>query len=587
MKEVDVAAEIVDGPETLKNLRGLLNWRRNVPPQIVFSLGDQLMGLPTPVSRMLASVAVFLIVALGLLVPNIWAADAGVSKVAAAADQLLAEEIVVDEAAEAADDETFLRRLSLDLVGDQPTPQEITAFALDTSPDKRDRAINRLLDRPQFGQNWARYWRDVILARRSDDRALFLAGNSVTVFLTEQFNKSAGWDNIAEAFVTATGDVRQDGRTALIMAQEGKAAETAAEVSRIFLGIQIQCAQCHDHPYDNWSREQFHELAAFFPRTVVRPKLNSTTRTFEVTSFDRSVGRRPRNENASLEHYMPNLEDPSAKGKLMEPVFFATGEKLDTGNSDLKRRETLAAWMTGPENPWFAKAYVNRIWSELVGRGFYEPVDDMGPERKCLAPGALDYLAAEFANADYDVKWLFQVITSTDAYQRKSRSRSEAAKSPLTSNCPQPLRADQLYNVLTSALGITERASSLTYSGGPRARTDNIRTQFNLNFGYDPSLSRDDVAASIPQVLVMMNSPQLANAINGRSPRTMLGKLLADEKDNELVATELYLRCLGRQPSDQELKTCLGYVGTTGDRVEAFEDILWSLINSAEFRNRK
>jgi len=103
----------------------------------------------------------------------------------------------------------------------------------------------------------------------------------------------------------------------------------------------------------------------------------------------------------------------------------------------------------------------------------------MGPERKCLAPGTLDYLAAEFTNADYDVKWLFQVITSTDAYQRKSRSRSEAAKAPLTSNCPQPLRADQLYNVLTSALGITERASSLAYSGGPRARTDNIRTQFN------------------------------------------------------------------------------------------------------------
>jgi hypothetical protein len=528
-----------------------------------------------------------LTIALGLFVPTLAAADVDGTKVASQVDQKLAEEIAIDKAAKVTADETFLRRIAFDLVGELPTPQEVTAFVLDASDDKRDRAIDRLLARPQFGQNWARYWRDVILARRADDRALFLVGNSVTVYLTEQFNKGAQWDKVAKSFVTATGDVRQDGSTALIMAQEGKAPETAAEVSRIFLGIQIQCAQCHDHPYDDWSREQFHELAAFFPRTAVRPKLNSTTRTFEVGSFDRSFGRRPRNQNASLEHYMPDLEDPSAKGKLMTPVFFATGEKLKTGNTDLERRETLAKWITGPANPWFAKAYVNRMWSELVGRGFYEPVDDMGPERKCLAPKTLEYLAEQFIKADYDVKWLFRVITTTDAYQRRSRSRYEASKYPLASNCPQPLRADQLYNALTAAVGIAERASGPGYFGGPRARIDNTRTQFNLNFGFDPSLSRDEVAASIPQVLTMMNSPQLAGAINGRSPRTMLGKLLADEKDNELVATDLYLRCLARQPTEREMKTCLGYVKTTDNRVEAFEDILWSLINSAEFRNRK
>ena len=180
----------------------------------------------------------------------------------------------------------------LDIVGDIPTPEHVTAFLLDPAKDKRERVVRELLANPQYGQNWARYWRDVILSRRLEDRAAIVA-NPLVVALTEKFNENESWDKIAAEFITATGDVRENGATAIHMAQDGRTEETTAEMSRIFLGIQIQCCQCHDHPYDRWKREQFHELAAFFPRIAVRPVQSPTRRSFEVVADDRPELRPP------------------------------------------------------------------------------------------------------------------------------------------------------------------------------------------------------------------------------------------------------------------------------------------------------
>jgi hypothetical protein len=174
-------------------------------------------------------------------------------------------------------DETFLRRISLDIVGRNPTPVEILDFVLDVDPEKRSKTVARLLDDPRYGENWAGYWRDAIMYRRSEDRAL-LASAALEGFLKEQFNRNAPWSEIVAAFITAEGDVREEGATGLIMAQGGKPEETTAEVARLFLGIQIQCAQCHDHPTDRWKRDEFHQLTAFFPRVAVRPKRDGEQR---------------------------------------------------------------------------------------------------------------------------------------------------------------------------------------------------------------------------------------------------------------------------------------------------------------------
>ena len=509
---------------------------------------------------------------------------------AAKVDRLLGEEVLspASEVAPRVDDETFLRRVWLDLVGDLPTPEHITAFTLDPAPGKRTAVVERLLSDPQYGQNWARYWRDVILYRRTEDRALIVA-NPLVVDLTTALNQGTTWDKLARRFITATGNVREEGCTAIVVAQNGRTEEITAEMSRIFLGVQIQCAQCHDHPYDEWTREQFHELAAFFPRVAMRRLQSTTPRSFVVVADDYARPRPRKNNNGrrgTAEHFMPDLANPRAPGTLMKPTFFLTGQTLEFGTQDATRRETLADWMIA--SPWFSKAMVNRIWAEMVGEGFYEPIDDIGPERTCTAPRTLEYLAEQFVISGYDVKWLFRTIAATEVYQRESRSRGQAGSGSFAASRPQRLRSDVLYNAVTSALEYHPAQQSDRRRGNrPPGANRGPRGRFQQTFGYDPSTARNEIAGSIPQALAMMNGREIQRQINGRNARTMLGRLLRDEEDNKRVVVDLYLHSLAREPSDAELKTCLLHVRRVRDRQEAFEDVLWALLNSAEFLHRR
>ena len=515
--------------------------------------------------------------------------------VAARADELLASETGATSGkvkpAAVADDEIFLRRVTLDLHGRLPNVAEITAFSLDPSADKRTVVVKKLLADPRYGENWSRYWRDVIMYRATEQRAQLIAG-VLTDYLRDSINSNKPWSEVATDFITAKGDGLEQGETALIIAQEGKPEETVAEISRIFLGVQIQCAQCHDHPTDRWKREQFHELAAFFPRVSSRVILTPDNRSITVAVAE--FGNEPieRNGNrvrGSAEHRMPDLKDPAARGTLMTPVLFATGDRLNGSKSDAERRGTLAQWITKPENPYFAKALVNRLWSELVGEGFYEPVDDIGPDRTCDAPQTLEHLATAFAATNYDVKWLFETIMATQSYQRASRSRRTPDQPAFTANVPQRLRADQLYDNVLAALGSREP----TFFGGPAMAGPGARfnrgprQSFAAVFGYDPSERRDEVSGTIPQALTMMNSPLFSGLINARSSRTALGKMLAEIKDDKALISELYLRTLAREPSQKEIDTCLAHIASVKDRADAFEDIHWSLLNSTEFLYRR
>ncbi len=520
-----------------------------------------------------------------------------VAKTAARIDELLAADHYGDAEPDGqssqpeplVDDATYLRRVSLDVIGKLPSPEQITQFALDPSADKRSKTVEKLLTNPHYGQNWSRYWRDVIYMRRSDERALF-GQNATTAFLTQEFNKGTDWAEIARKFITAKGDISKNGECGIILAQMADPSNVTAEVSRIFMGVQIQCAQCHNHPFDRWKREQFHEMAAFFPRIAVRPSFQMGGRSFEVISLRRPVGKRSPadTEGAKLEHYMPDLENPEAEGTLMTPIFYATTQKLSLGASDEDRREKLAAWMTARGNHWFDKAFVNRMWGEMVGHGFQEPLDDLGPDRKPLAAKTFEFLSREFASSDYDHKWLVRVIAATKMYQRVSRPRHDTSDDQFAASCTQRLRGDQLFNALTSALGIDE-AELERRRGGPknalRAAANTPRGQINQTFGYDPSDRRDEIASSIPQALFLMNSPDINRAISAR--RGPLGQLLDKESDNEAVVLELYLRTLAREPKSSEVEKCLEHVRSTGNREAAFEDIQWALINSTEFLYRK
>ena len=539
--------------------------------------------------------ALLLVAGVLSLLPSARAQAAGAKQVAAEVDRRLAEELFTDavELAPTTDDATFLRRVWLDLVGDIPSPEHVTAFLLDPSEDKRDRVIRDLLASEQFGQNWARYWRDVILYRRIEERAV-ISSNALVTMLADDLNAGTGWDEVATRFITSTGDVQANGATAIIMAQEGRTEETTAELSRIFLGIQIQCAQCHDHPWDRWQREEFHELAAFFPRTGLRPVNTATRRSYEVIVNDApNLGRRANSDNANRrgtpEHFMPDLDDPSAEGTKMQPKFFLTGAELPTGTRDAKRRETAAEWMTSSE--WFAKAYVNRMWAELVGEGFYEPVDDIGPDRTPNGGAAMEYLSEQFAANGYNPKWLVRVIVSTEAYQRECRPRRLPNAVPFTANVAQPLRGDQLFNSMLTTLELDEETIRNLVSGSSRGYGQQAtpRVVFNVAFGFDPSESRETITSSIPQALAMMNTRQInaAASAGSRFRPTSLGKLLDAEPDDQLVTSELFLRTLCREPTEQELAQVHAYGESVGNRKETYEDLLWSLLNSTEYAYRK
>lgn len=491
----------------------------------------------------------------------------------------------------ACDDATFLRRATLDLAGRQPTPDEVGAFLADGSAGKRSAAVERLLGDPAWATTWARYFRDVILYRRTDDRALAMA-KPLEAFLTARLEDGAAWDRIAREMITATGKPAEHGETAIIMAQMGETADIAAEVSRVFLGIQIQCAQCHDHFTDRWKREQFHRFAAFFPRIAIapRPRAQGLDR-FEVVSYDaeprRLRGKNPDNpRRGDLEHEMPDKDDPSKPGTVMRPEFFLTAAGVPLGTHDQERRRAAARAITAADNPWFARAIVNRLWAELVGTGFYAGLDDLGPDREPREADLLDRLCRDFVAAGHDLRAIFRAITATPAYQADSHSRDTAEAAAMAS-CPQRLRADQLFTQLLAALDVDEAALPGRGGAAQRPAFGGPRTLFAQVFGYDPSLPREEIVGSIPQALLLMNGPQLARAIDADRRGTALGGLLAAHADDRDAADELYLRVLARHPSPDELRTCLDHVAATGDRAEAFEDVFWALVNGPEFIHRR
>lgn len=570
--------------------------------------------------------------------------------VAAEVDRLIAEELRRSGTAEAGltRDEDFLRRVSFDLAGRLPTPDEVTYFALNPDAHKRAELIDQLLQSDAFAESWARYWRDVIYSRATDMRAR-LSQPAFERWMTGQLKAGTGWDRIATELITATGPVRENGQTALMFAHGGEATEIAAETSRIFLGIQIQCANCHDHPTDQWKREQFHQLAAYFPRVRIRQDPSTSPPTFEVVSADLGGGREflpepdqlfarlDRNRDGKLtreeiaqsqlgpffarvlergdanrdqalslaefkalprpqlsgrggpaEYYMPDLSDPGSRGTLTQPVFFVNQVAAPRGLRDVDRRSELARQLTSPDNPWFARALVNRIWAEMLGRGFYMPVDDLGPERTPEYPEVLQVLSDGFVASGYDLKWLFRAIANTRAYQREIRPHDPSGRTPaFASTTPTRLRADQLYDAILGVLGAGELSAVAGGRGQGFARFPaSPRALFAAVFGFDPSTPQEELTGSVPQALFMMNSPLLNRMIQG-SGGTRLARILRDNAEDRDAVQELYLLVLARQPSERELQISLDYVRETGKRTEAFEDLMWSLLNSSEFLSKR
>ena len=474
-------------------------------------------------------------------------------------------------------DEQFLRRVSLDLIGRQPTPNELATYLLDSSDGKRAAAVERLLASPEFGTNWAGYWSDVIGYRVPPPELTFLDYTLFEKWLGERINQNAPWDETVRIILTATGKVKDSPAATFVGFHNADTTRLAAETARVFMSLQIGCAQCHDHPFDEWKREQFHELAAYFVRASAKMPWNDSG---EIEVKDKGKG----------EYEMPNVADPTKKGTVMVPAFL-TGVKLETGKSDLERRTELALVVAGRDNPWFAKSYVNRVWGRLMGRAFHEPADDMGAGNEPQLREVHQPLTAHFIASGFDAKSLFRVIMNSQAYQQRLVENPSAAEKPYAAGRTTKLRGDEVFQSLVTAIDLpnvtppkTAPTKDIRFPPPPKSTKDVV----SETFGFDPSLRPDDISRTLGQAMLMMNNDQLQAQINAKPDSgTALGKLLASEPDNAKAVQRLFKLVLARAPNEAEAKIALEHVSSQSSRGEAYEDLLWSLINSAEFTTRR
>jgi hypothetical protein len=479
-------------------------------------------------------------------------------------------------------DEQFIRRVTLDLTGELPVPADVTEFVADRAPDKRAKLIDKLLDSEEYARHWARYWRDVIASRFTNRQGVILT-RPFEEWMTQQLQSNQKWDRIAQAMITAEGEARftepyENGAAFFLLGHRGPDAanERASETSRIFLGIQIQCAQCHDHPSDQWKRVQFHQLAAYFARTAERP-VRDGMRLVGLQLVSRPNG----------EHRMPGKEDP--KQTLLTYPCFLDGKAPAKDLGDRERRRALADAVVSPGNFWFAAAFVNRIWGQLEGQAFYQPIDDMGPKKEVLFPEVLTRLTGSLRASHYDIKGLFRDILNTQAYQRQIRlSESSDPHQQLAAANPTRLRPDALWQSLVTVLGRmgAPPGQNRPMGMGPFGQRFGFEFFFQSEFDFDPSTKPDDVEGSISQALLMMNNPTVNQRIQARGTN-LLGRILTAYPQDDDAVRIVYLRTLARKPTDREMQKCKAYIARAGSRAEAFEDILWSLLNSTEFQTKR
>lgn len=473
------------------------------------------------------------------------------------------------------DDITYLRRVSLDLTGRLPDEAAMRHFEADPQADKRAQLVDRLLASEAFAVNWGRYWRDVV-TYHTPSSANYLRWQLFDRWWTDQFKNNRPWNAIVAELVVSTGINDESAPVNYLTALYGNPIEIAATTSRVFLGVQIQCAQCHNAKNEPWKREQFHEFAAFFGRAKLIQHKDVDGRGTPYAIEGRS----------DVQYQMPDKRN-ATRMIDMEPRFL-TGEAVSKDAPDEERRRALAYFITRPENPWFARSYINRMWTALFGWGFYPTVADLGSEEPPAYPHVLGLLEKSWVANGYDIRWLFRTMILTRAYQGQFQPSNVNGQS--IAICPIRLRAEQVFEALHKALGFDENDKSIP-SPAPNSapavqRHAGLRNMVYQNFKEDPSLPQHQVRGTIPQALMMMNS-DLVHRYSAAQGKTLLADLFAQNLTDNQMVDRLYARVLARKPTSEEQMTCQRYVRRLGNRAEAMEDVLWSLLNSTEFLIKK
>ncbi|HEY2412598.1 MAG TPA: DUF1549 domain-containing protein [Pirellulaceae bacterium] len=466
------------------------------------------------------------------------------------------------------DDARYLRRIYLDIAGTLPTPERVREFLLDPSGDKRSRAVDQLLDSPEYAVRWANYWNALLMGRTLESANI--DQNGFKMWLRDEFAKNAKWDEIVTTLITAEGwntnrkpnnvdtspsDLQERYAPAVnwFLKYWMSMPELSSATSKIFLGVQLQCAQCHDHKTEKWTQNDYKQFTAFFVKTW-------------PTYFDKGgvIGttRVEVNEHAFVppitaknEQYLASYKDyVKSTPKLLD------GHEAGTFGS---RRKELAKWITAKDNPYFTKAFVNRMWGLFLGRGFVEPIDDFRPSNPATLPEALETLAADFSAHDYDIRHLIRVVCASKPYNQACQAVDEARKTEpdLWSRYPmKQLEVEVLLEEVLQATGSKEHLAKLSNQGLELIRLSFAR-QFVTQISNDDSSETTNFDETIPRALMMLNGPLFCGTtrtIDGLAEQTLQTKL-SDDRDR---IDQLYLMTLSRLPTDKEAERWLKFVAT-------------------------
>lgn len=458
------------------------------------------------------------------------------------------------------DDAEFLRRVSLDIAGALPSTDEILAFLKSDRADKRAAKIDELLTRPEYAHAYAELWEDILVgydqqSRNDSKKALY------TWLRDEVFVRNMPYDRMVGALLASSGVNTENGPVNFLIKlsrKDGMGAVTmASKASRLFMSTQIQCAQCHDHPFDRFTQEDFYGMVAFFARTKVRKVDSKEPKDTRQELYDAPAGEAAFGEGKAKKNVAPRFLDEIAPPK------------------DLGRREAFVRMLIRPENPNFARSVVNRYWARFFGRGIIEPVDDFSNRFKPSHPELLDRLAKDFISNGYDLAWLIRSIANSRTYQLSSRRPENAAEDRYFSYADtRPLTAEQLFQSLSQALGLVDG------EGVAKNKGDLLR-QFRQRFGDEEMADRGTFQGTIPQALMIMNGP-LANGELGRA-NNRLDKILKQHAAPEERLDRIFLAVLCRRPTGREVSTFLPYLKASGAKKDAYEDVAWVLLNSSEF----
>jgi len=464
-------------------------------------------------------------------------------------------------------DEAFLRRVYLDVLGILPSPEEAARFLDSQAADRRDKLIDELLERDEFATYWSLKWADVMRGNRT---TISLRGvHGLHRYLIAHFAEDRPMSDLAKDILTARGNTFEN--PAASFYRVARTPDEAAEsFGQLFLGVRIGCAKCHNHPFEALTQGDYYGLAAFFARVKLKGKQFGLDD--EVVYLQR---------NGDVQH-------PLTRKNLDPVVFGFTPEKV---GPEEDRRAPLATWLTAPDNRYFARSTVNRLWYHLLGRGIVEPVDDFRDTNPPSHPELLDALAAEFVKGEFKIKPVLRLILRSKTYQlaadapQQSKHAAAAARY-FTHTHVRIITSEQLLDAISSAIGVPDEYPG--YPAGTRAgelAEGSVENHFLMATSRPVRDTACDCAreedADLAGAIHLLNNPNLVKRL--ASAKSRIGLALAAKQPQTQIIEQLYLATLSRRPTPREQKIAEEYLKEQGDLAAGLQDLQHALLNGSEF----